>query len=101
MVVLARWKGVAALIGLVVTLVVLVKLILPSILDGNDPVLVCIVGAAATMFVVFYVALGVNIRSSTALIGTIVSLAVTGLLAGSSPRQPTSPGEVPGRGRRR
>jgi len=80
-VLLARWKGAAALVGLGVTLVVLVKFILPSILDGNDPVLVCIVGASATMFVVFYLALGVNIRSSMALIGTIASLAITGVLA--------------------
>jgi uncharacterized membrane protein len=91
---LARWKGLAALVGLAVTLLVLVKFILPSILDGNDPVLVCIVGAAATMFVVFYLALGVNIRSSTALIGTIVSLAVTGVLA----RAVTEAAHLTGRG---
>jgi uncharacterized membrane protein len=78
---LARWKGLAALIGLAATLVVLAKFVLPSILEGNDPVAVCIVGASITMFVVFYVAHGINVRSSTALVGTLLSLLATGLLA--------------------
>lgn len=78
---LARWKGFAALLGLAATLVVLAKFVLPSILDGNDPVAVCIVGASVTMFVVFYVAHGVTVRSSTALVGTLLSLLATGLLA--------------------
>jgi uncharacterized membrane protein len=78
---LARWKGVAALIGLVATLLVLAKFVLPSILEGHDPVAVCIVGASVTMFIVFYVAHGVTVRSSTALVGTLLSLLATGLLA--------------------
>ena len=78
---LARWKGLAALIGLAATLIVLARFVLPSILDGNDPVAVCIVGASVTMFVVFYVAHGITVRSSTALVGTLLSLLVTGFLA--------------------
>ncbi|MEJ7763927.1 MAG: YibE/F family protein [Acidimicrobiales bacterium] len=78
---LARWKGLAALVGLLVTLVVLAKFVLPAILDGKDPLIVCIVGASVTMFVVFYLAHGVTVRSSTALVGTLLSLLVTGLLA--------------------
>ena len=78
---LARWKGLAALVGLLATLVVLAKFVLPAILDGKDPLAVCIVGASVTMFVVFYLAHGVTVRSSTALVGTLLSLLVTGLLA--------------------
>jgi len=78
---LARWKGVAALVGLVATLAVLAKFVLPAILDGKDPLAVCIVGASVTMFVVFYLAHGITVRSSTALVGTLVSLLVTGVLA--------------------
>ncbi len=78
---LARWKGLAALVGLVATLLVLVRFVLPAILDGKDPLAVCIVGASLTMFVVFYLAHGINVRSSTALVGTLLSLLVTGILA--------------------
>lgn len=78
---LARWKGVAALVGLVATLAVLAKFVLPAILDGKDPLAVCIVGASVTMFVVFYLAHGITVRSSTALVGTLLSLLVTGVLA--------------------
>ncbi len=78
---LARWKGLAALVGLLATLLVLAKFVLPAILDGKDPLAVCIVGASVTMFIVFYLAHGVTVRSSTALVGTLLSLLVTGLLA--------------------
>ena len=78
---LARWKGLAALVGLAATLAVLAKFVLPAILDGQDPLAVCIVGASFTMFVVFYLAHGITVRSSTALVGTLLSLLVTGVLA--------------------
>lgn len=78
---LARWKGLAALIGLIATLLVLAKFVMPAILDGKDPLAVCIVGASVTMFIVFYLAHGITVRSSTALVGTLLSLVVTGVLA--------------------
>ncbi len=78
---LARWKGFAALIGLAVTLAVLVKFILPAILAGKNPVAVSIVGCSLIMFVVFYVAHGITVRSTTALVGTLISLGLTGILA--------------------
>jgi uncharacterized membrane protein len=78
---IARWRGLAALVGLVVTWVVLVKFVIPALLLGRSPVAVALVGAAAIMFVVVYLAHGLSDRSTTALLGTLTSLALTGLLA--------------------
>ena len=78
---LARWKGLAALVGLLISLLILVRFVLPSILDGNSPVAVAIVGSAAMMFAVIYLAHGIDLRSTTALLGTGVSLVLTGLFA--------------------
>jgi uncharacterized membrane protein len=77
----ARWRGLAALAGLVVTWAVLVWFVIPDLLLGKSPVAVALVGAAAIMFVVVYLAHGLSTRTTTALLGTLASLALTGLLA--------------------
>lgn len=80
---LARWRGLAALGGLVVSMLVLVKFVLPAFLTGADPLPVAVVGAAAIMFVAVFLAHGVTARSSVAVLGTLASLLLTGLLAGA------------------
>lgn len=79
-VVLSGWKGLAALGGLAVSLVVLLVFVLPALLTGASPLLVAVVGASLIMIVTLYLAHGVSIRTSVALIGTLVSLSLTGLL---------------------
>jgi uncharacterized membrane protein len=78
---LSRWQGVTSLIGLALSLLVLIRFVLPAILAGESPVLVAIVGAAAVMFVTLYLAHGINARTTTAILGTLASLALTGIVA--------------------
>ncbi|MGH2771609.1 MAG: YibE/F family protein [Actinomycetota bacterium] len=78
---LGRLKGLSALAGLAVSLGVLVFFVLPAILDGSDPVAVSVVGSALVMFVGLYTAHGFNARTTSALLGTLVSLSITALLA--------------------
>jgi uncharacterized membrane protein len=78
---LARWRGLLALAGLGVSLVVLVRFVLPAILGGSNPVWVAVIGSAAIMFVTLYLAHGPNARTTTAVLGTLGSLLLTGLLA--------------------
>jgi uncharacterized membrane protein len=78
---LSRVRGLAALGGLVVSMFILIKFVLPSILDGHDPLAVACVGGAAIMFLALYLAHGVNAATTTAVLGTLASLLVTGLLA--------------------
>ena len=80
-VVFARWRGLFALWGLAISFAVLVRFILPAILVGKNPVAVAVVGAAAIMFVTLYLAHGVNARTTTAVLGTVGALFITGLLA--------------------
>ncbi len=76
-----RIRGLAALAGLVVTFLLLIEFVLPAVLEGSNPLAVAIVGSAAMMFVLLYLAHGVNAQTTTALLGTLVSLVITGLLA--------------------
>jgi len=76
-----RWKGVRALAGVGVSLVILSAFILPALLDGSDPVLVALVGAGAIAVIALYLAHGINVGSTIALIGAFASLALVALLA--------------------
>lgn len=78
---LSRLKGVAALVGLAISLLILTRFVLPAILEGSNPVIVVVAGGALIMFVTLYLAHGMNALTSTALLGTLVSLILTGLLA--------------------
>ncbi|WP_245778001.1 YibE/F family protein [Lentzea xinjiangensis] len=77
---LGRWQGLAALGALLLSFVVLVLFIMPSILAGQNPLMVAVVGAGLIMFVVLYLTHGVSARTSTAVLGTLVSLALIGVL---------------------
>ncbi len=78
---LARWKGVGAIGGLVASLLVLVVFMLPSLLRGNNAVAVALVGSAVIAFVALYLAHGVNISTTVALLSTFLSLALIGVLS--------------------
>jgi uncharacterized membrane protein len=76
-----RWRGLAALAGLAVTFAILLLFIIPAILAGRSPVLVAIVGSAAIMLSVLYLTHGFNVPTSTAVLGTLASLTLTGVLS--------------------
>jgi uncharacterized membrane protein len=78
---LSRWRGLAALAGLAVSMLVLIKFVLPAILRGSDPLLVAVVGGAVIMFLALYLAHGFNAATTTAVLGTLAALFLTGLLA--------------------
>jgi len=77
---LGRWRGAAALTALGVTAVVLALFVLPAILAGRDPLAVAVVGSCAIMFAALYLTHGVTARTSAALLGTLASLLLIGLL---------------------
>lgn len=76
-----RIKGLRALIALAVSLAVLGAFILPAIAEGQSPLLVALVGSSVVMFLALYFSHGINVRTTSAVIGTIASLAITGALA--------------------
>jgi uncharacterized membrane protein len=77
----ARWKGVAALLGLATALSVVWTFTLPALAVGRSPLLVALVTAAMVMFVVVYLAHGVSVKTTTALLGTFTGIAAVAALA--------------------
>jgi uncharacterized membrane protein len=80
-VLVARWRGVAAIVGLGVGLVMVWQFTLPALLAGRPAVAVGLVSASAIMFVVLYLAHGFSLRTSTALAGTLAGLVATAAIA--------------------
>ncbi|MGY4902339.1 YibE/F family protein [Streptomyces sp. 900116325] len=79
-VVVGRLRGVMALIALAVSFAVLTLFVLPAILQGSNPLLVAVVGASAIMLIALYMCHGPTARTSVAVIGTLISLLLIGLL---------------------
>jgi uncharacterized membrane protein len=75
-----RLRGVLALAGLAITFGVLTLFILPAILQGSNPLVVAVVGGSAIMLVTLYMCHGATARTSVAVLGTLVSLLLIGLL---------------------
>lgn len=78
---LARWRGIAALVGLVISLGVLVRFVIPAILAGSNPLAVSLVGSSLIAILIIYLAHGLNTRTTAAVLGTLCALALTALLA--------------------
>jgi uncharacterized membrane protein len=77
---LSRWRGLAALASLALSVLILIVFVLPALLEGEPPLAVAIVGASAIMIVTLYLSHGVSLRTSVSLLGTLISLSLTGLL---------------------
>lgn len=74
---LGRFRGVLALLAMAATLVVLVGFVAPSVLDGNDALLVAVVAASAIAFFSLYLTHGFTPTTTVALAGTLGALGLT------------------------
>ncbi|WP_293786283.1 YibE/F family protein [uncultured Aeromicrobium sp.] len=74
---IGRWRGVFAILGIGVTLLALVRFVLPALLAGGPALAIAIVGSTAIMLVVLYLAHGISIRTTAALFGTLFGIAFT------------------------
>jgi uncharacterized membrane protein len=77
----ARWRGLRALVGIVVAFAVLMVFLLPALRDGAPTIPVALVASAAILYAVIYLAHGVSLRTSAALLGTLTSLLLAAVLS--------------------
>lgn len=78
---LGRWRGLAALAGLGLSVGVILWIVLPGILNQASPVWVALVGSSVIAFGALYLTHGLRPLTDVALIGTLSSLALTGVLS--------------------
>lgn len=77
----ARLRGALSLVGLAASLALVLLFVVPSILDGNPPLLVAVVGSLAIALLTIPLAHGWGPKSAAALLGSAATLIVTALLA--------------------
>lgn len=78
---LGRWKGVRALFGLAFTFGVIIWFMIPRILDGANPVTISVFAAIFIFMFTLYVVHGIGKMTTAAVLGTSLSLMITGTLA--------------------
>ncbi|WIV11306.1 YibE/F family protein [Proteiniborus sp. MB09-C3] len=81
LILIGKMKGVKSVISLTITGAVVMKLMLPMILKGFNPIWVAILSATIITSVTFIIIAGINIKSFSAIIGTIGGVVSAGILA--------------------
>lgn len=71
-----RKRGLTSIIGLIFSVLVIFYFIIPRIIHGSNPFLVCIIGALAILFTSLYISHGFSKRTSVALLASFISLAL-------------------------
>lgn len=77
----ARWRGLRALGGIAIAFGVLVVFLLPALRDGAPAVPASLVASAAILYAVIYLAHGVSLRTSAALLGTLTAMLLSAVLS--------------------
>jgi uncharacterized membrane protein len=80
LVLIAKWKGLSSILGMIFTFFVVFVFILPHILSGDNPVLIAIIGSLVIIPVSFYLAHGLNKKTTVAIIGSIITLIIITIL---------------------
>jgi uncharacterized membrane protein len=80
-IIVAGWRGIRALVSLALTLVLAVKILIPALLAGWNPVALAV--SLGTLITVASLVLtqGLNRQVLAAVLGTVIGLLVTGVLA--------------------
>lgn len=80
-VLISGWKGARGLLGMGISILVIIFYIIPQILDGKDPVLISVSGAFFLLAATLYLVYGWTLKTHSAVLGTLLSLILTALLA--------------------
>jgi len=79
--VVARWKGLASMLGMLFSFLVIYWLVLPQVMAGANPILVAVGAALVIILVSFYLAHGLTRKTTSAIIGTLIALIISALLS--------------------
>ena len=80
-VLVGRKRGASSLVGMALSFVIIFALVLPRIVAGQNPMTVAILGTALAMPPSYYLAHGLNRKTTVALAGSLAGLILTGTLA--------------------
>lgn len=80
-VLVSGWHGLRSLLGLAFSFVIIFQFVLPQIVVGSNPIVVALLASIVILSVSYSLSHGINTKSVVAIIGTLISLIITGILA--------------------
>jgi uncharacterized membrane protein len=78
---ISKLKGFTAILGMLFTFLVLFTYILPKISTGSNPLLIAISASIIIIPISFYLSHGINKKTTVAIIGSFITLLITGVLS--------------------
>lgn len=78
---IGRYKGLKALLSLVLSFIIIIKFILPQILAGRDPFFVSLIGGVIILAIIIYLTEGFKKKSHIAIVSVLLSLLFTLILS--------------------
>lgn len=81
LIVIGKFKGIKSIVTLTITIIVILKVMLPLFLKGYNPVWVTVACAIFIIIATFFIIAGINTKSISAIIGTTGGVLVAGALA--------------------
>lgn len=79
--IIGKLKGVKAIISLGLTIAAIIYILLPQILKGVDPIPVSILISIGVTIVTLFLVGGINSKSISAIIGTIIGVVIAGVVS--------------------
>ncbi len=80
-VIIAGKRGITSFVGMVITFFIIFSFVLPKISSGSSPINIILLFSVIAIPVTFYLSHGLNTKTTVAIIGTIISLAITVILS--------------------
>lgn len=80
----ARWQGLLSIIGMMASLALLTLYIVPQILQGENPLMISLIGATAIAVVTVYLSHGFNLHSHLTLVSMMATLVAVALLSSAA-----------------
>jgi len=80
-IIIGRWRGIGAIVGLILTFIVLLYFMFPALLEGKNPLAVAVVAASGLVLILLYTAHGLSIKTSVAVLGTLFGIALTATIS--------------------
>lgn len=80
-IIVGRFKGLRALVVLLLTFLIILKFIIPKILAGSNPLSISIIGSFFILILAVYITEGFKRTSTIAIFSILISLIITGLLS--------------------
>lgn len=81
LIIIGKFKGLKAVITLAITAIAVVKILLPLILKGYNPILISVVIGLAIIIITLLIISGINRKTLSTIIGTSSGILIGGVLA--------------------